>query len=216
MKSTIILFLFVLIFSSSDMLAQTDTNFVLLENGEKVYGNYQFFRPSDRPAFFMFGDSLNIPLSKVNAYQINNDYFARYREGMVSKFLYRTITGKIDLFEENLYIPGRNVAIKYTYEYFSKDNGNIIEANYENLSKALADNMESLGHLKKYNTLGYVQWGMVGAGAAIIVTGFATSGKGKSNMGMLIGGAVVAALSYIPYLIREPELRNAINCYNNK
>ena len=41
-------------------------------------------------------------------------------------------------------------------EYFSKDGGDILDADYAKLKNALSDNPESMKHLNTYRTLGYV------------------------------------------------------------
>jgi hypothetical protein len=171
-------------------------------------------------------------IDNIMLYQNEDGYFRKI-DSTYDYFVERIIEGKIDLYREALtfYSPGHVMSApgpggmqmttfgggyssSIEFDYFSKDDGDILEASYSNLLEALADNNESINHLKTYNTLRYIQWGLIGSGITLLVAGLATSTKEKPNFGLMAVGGVVGLSSWIPHLIGKDEYNEAIEVYN--
>lgn len=212
MKSVLLL----LIYLSTEMFAQNDSSFIEFVNGEKLFGKVKYKVINNGPSYLTLNDSAQFLIGRVTSFQNEDGYFTKH-EGYKNNFLKRIVAGRINLYQETVSIPGNpysTTSSDISFEYFSKDNGDIMRADYEKLERALSDNLESLNRLKTYKTLEYVHWGMLGGGAALIIAGLLTGSKDKPNLTLIVTGSVVGALSIIPYFMRKPQLKSAINYYN--
>ncbi|MBI5216816.1 MAG: hypothetical protein HY960_13775 [Ignavibacteriae bacterium] len=247
MKSiTIITIIIAVLLVSASVAAQQSTSFILLENGQTVNGKVELKQPFLATPYLMLNDSIKHPLEEVKVYQNEDGYFAKVRSranffttGVLDlssgeKFVKRTLTGRISLFEEqgSRFIGGHSFTTStpggsfthttpssfqtYTLDYFSKDDGDVLEVSISNLKKAMEDNPVSMEYLNEYQTLGYVQYGLAIGGLGMVVAGAATSTKEEFNTGLVLGGAVVAVLSWIPKLIRDGKMEDAVRVYNGK
>lgn len=220
-----------LFFISTFSAAQTDSSFIVLQSGEVVTGKVEYKSPFLGTPFLLMNDSTGYQLEQVQSYQNEKGYFCRVDKDK-GRFVRRVIRGNIDLYRETatFFFPGSSMSYSTPagtqyiitpgghsttdFDYFSKGDGEILEASYDNLLSALSDKEESVDHLKTYHTLKYVSYGLIGGGLGLLVAGLATSSKDNLNTGLVVTGVVVAVSSWIPYLIGGSEYEKAISTYN--
>jgi len=231
MKNKCVILLGIISFLTVCLNGQSEGSHIQLSSGEKISGKVELKHPVFSTTYLMFNDTIKYSLNKIKSFQNGEGYFGRVADSE-TKIVKRTVEGRIDLFEETKsswsggnqisYNTPRgtqtfstpNVFNTYTLSYFSKNGGDILDADYSNLKEALADNAESMRHLSIYQTLNYVQYGLVGSGLAIMIGGVATIKKERMNEGIITTGAIVAVLGWIPHLIKGTELQKAVNIYN--
>ena len=212
--------------------AQEYKSYIKLRNGQTIFGKVEYKSPFLGTPYILMDDSKEYSFDDILLYQNEEGYFRRV-DSTDNYFAERIVEGKIDLYKKtfDFYSPGYVMSTPgpggmsistfgggYSYsiefDYFSKNNGDLLEASYGNLLEALADNNESISHLKTYNTLRYVTYGLIGSGVALLIAGLATSTKEKPNFGLMIVGGVVGLSSWIPHLIGKDEYNQAIEVYN--
>jgi hypothetical protein len=218
--------------SENSLIKLKANSFIKLKSGETISGKVEYEKPFLGSPYILLDDSIEYQLDKVQLYQNDDGYFCRVNN-RTNDFAERIMKGKITLYRESItyFSPGQSMSFQtpggthsfYTagsfssmdFDYFSKGDGDIVEASYSNLYSALSDNEISLRHLKTFNTLNYVQWGLIGGGIALLLTGVATSSKDKPNFGLMIVGGVLGLSSWIPHFIAKSEYKKAIEVYNN-
>jgi hypothetical protein len=109
----------------------------------------------------------------------------------------------------------------WRHMYFEKEGGIMQKANYANLKKSLADNVEAMNELKKANNLRIAQYGFYALGTGLLIASLSKflkaaeqnkpgnlSPPGSPDMGSdpvlpyMIGGAISL---YIPYFLNSPK-----------
>jgi len=209
-----IYFFFAILILSIPVVAQKDTSFVKLRTGETIYGKVEYKTQSVGASYILIDDSIKYLLSKIDAYKINDYYFGRVKGK--NNFVTRIVEGNINLYRETVfnYVTPQGNYGSLDFDYISKGNEAIIDASYSNLLAALAYNNVSIEHIKTYQTMKYLGYGMLGGGLALAITGLATGSKDKPNTGLMVGGLIVAVASWVPYLISKSEYDKAIESYN--
>lgn len=206
---------------------------LMLFSGENITGErLQYESDHLKTAIFTL-DNETYDGSTVAYFKNNNGYFAslsRIHGLNTERYAMRIQTGKINLFEEiNMDVYGGDelktegeingkdpmLASGKMYQYYSKGDQAVFKANYENLSTDLSDNVQSMNHLKKYRNYRILQWGLIGAGAGILVANLIaqTGGPVKFNPVMAIGIAIGGG-SYFLETPKEDELWLAADEYN--
>ncbi|MBI1806243.1 MAG: hypothetical protein HYR76_04225 [Ignavibacteria bacterium] len=211
--------------------AQDTSGVIQLASGQRLTGKVEYKQPFLAKPYVLLNDSIKYKIEEIRAFQCANGYFAKLPKS--SKVVRRTLQGKIDLYQDvqSYFIPGQSYTVNtpggsfvqstpasfntYTLDYFSKNGGDILDASLGNLKTALVDNPESMKYLSEYQTLNLVQWGLVGTGLGMVITSFLTATKEDGpNKGLLIGGGVTAVLGWIPKLMKDGKMEDAVRVYN--
>jgi len=212
--------------------------YLLLNNGDMIFGKVEyklskklFHKNSGR---FIINDSTNYEASKVKAFQNSKGYFAKISGE--DDFVKREAEGKIDLYSTTYnyggtggtfntintphgsfttFIPG-SYGGSQTVNYFSKDGGEVLNADYNNLREALKDNPTSMAFLDEYRTLNYVKYGAGIVGLGLIASSFIGVDKENGpNFGtMAIGGIIANIGIWIPTFSQDEKLQESIKVYN--
>ncbi|MFZ1977060.1 MAG: hypothetical protein WAV76_03815 [Bacteroidota bacterium] len=207
-------------------------NFILLENGEKLYGKVEKVVPYAGQPYLLLDGLERHDFGNVRAYQDDNGFFVKLRSTPWSyEFVRRVIEGKIDFFSSTYltfvderygypfapYRPYRRhavVASEYI-DYFSKDGVDLLPVNFHNLYEALSDNPESMKYLDDYRTMETVQWGLLIGGTAVTLIGLSTSNYQTHYVSPLVYAGCLATVSaYIPFFMKDTKLQLAIKVYN--
>jgi hypothetical protein len=129
---------------------------------------------------------------------------------------------RIDIYYTNIVSETWSFSYKSRYFQYSKDDNSLKKMTYENLKVDLADNQQSVEHLKKGNTLKITQYLLYGVGSALVVTGIVngindTGVDNPSNSGMKIPPAFIAGAVtlYIPWFINNPKQNHFVNALKN-
>ncbi|MBI5474398.1 MAG: helix-turn-helix transcriptional regulator [Ignavibacteriae bacterium] len=172
----------------STLTAQTDSSYILLSSGGRIAGKVDMHQTFLRTPYLTLNDSIKYTLENVQAFQNSEGYFGKVA-GTKTSMVLRMSQGKLDLYRatQSSWTAGHSYSFSTpggmqtvstpgsfntsTAEYFSKNGGDILDADYGNLKVALADNPASMRHLNTYRTLNYVQWGLAGGGVALIAGG---------------------------------------------
>ena len=209
-------------------------NFLILNTKQKLFGKVSIKDPFLGSKYVLFNDSLKYSLNEIRELNCDEGYFVTYNSFFYGTGLARRVViGKIELFQDSktyfspgtfntintghgsfqTYAPGPYNSI--SYDYFRKNGGELLEADYSNLSKMLADNPVSKKLLSEYNTLNWVKWGCVTAGLGIIIAALANADEDTPpQMGTMLLGGVVANAAWIPHLMQRGKLIEAIRIYN--
>ena len=102
------------------------------------------------------------------------------------------------------------------YEYFSKDAGPVMDADYDNLREAMTDNMKSIELLDEYRNISYYKWGGVIAGVGLIASSFIGADKNHPpKFGLILLGGVISNIAYwVGNSNQDDKLNEAIEVYN--
>ena len=239
MKKYLLLVLCIML--NNPVKAQNDsdcTEHIIMKSGEKLCGHVLYKNPTFGKEHLLLNDTAKIDIAKVKTFQTQDGYYGTVDPGFSfsPKVVRRMKTGKIDFYSatNTTYMPGQSHTVRtaggsYTttssfgstmtnvYEYYSKDGSDIKKCSYGNLREALADNPASMKLLNEHRTLIYTQVGLVAAGLGTIAATLATMKKGRDTAppGIFIGAAI-AVTSWIPHLMRQGKIEDAIETYNRK
>ena len=233
MKKHILYFLS-LIFIIPFMLQAQDSvkTYIELNSGEIIKGKVNIKHPVFAKKYLTLNDSTNYTLDKVKSFQTDDGYYTIFNKSDDHyKMLRREKQGKIDLYSSysmsstgGSFTAGYGGSVSYSpgmvttakFDYYMK-NGIIKELDYDNLEIDLSDNEKSMGFLKSYKTLVYVQWGFFAAGAVMIISALAQADKETGlPKGQFLGGGIVMGLAFIPSLMKDDKLKQAVRVYNEK
>lgn len=219
------------------------TNFIYLFSDSVIYAESVRLRPDFYHSFQIRADSKRFPVAQVKFFSNEDGFFANARKlnftGSAS-FSERIITGKINLYQEAIYVPylydrqykqgysaglisdvGVNAAM-----FYNKGYGDLKKVNYNNLRLDMADDPESMRLLTTYrksiktrNTL-YTAAGISVVGT--IVTFLAAANAGIDQMGSkmtvsfgFLGAAFgFATGGYFVHATGNRHLENAVDHYN--
>jgi hypothetical protein len=223
MSSPLRVVLFALLLIAPVLYAQSDSGFVRLVSGERRWGHVEWNRPIIGSSSLSVDDSIEIPIDSVARFQNSDGFFGRVA-GTSATIVLRTSHGRLDCFKElaGTWHPGTPPppllpqSVVFPVDYFSKNDGDILDAGYGNLSLALADSPVSMAHLARYRTMNFIQWGLLGTGFSLVVLGFAESEPGTSETEIIVTGAVLGLAAWIPYFLKKGELEEAIEEYNRE
>lgn len=215
---------------------KTEESFIILKSKEKLIGKVELKSPFFGVQYLLFEDTAKFGLEKIQAFQNEDGYYAVANAvGFYGKpkLFKRTQAGKVNLFTAyQVYSsPGSYNAIsnpggrmtQYTpgvttfarFDYFSKDNGDILPATRDNLMAALSDHPKSIRLLREHQTLGTVKVVLVLAGLGLIGAAFLGADKDHPpSVGLLIAGGIAANLSWIPFFMQAGKIEKAIEVYN--
>lgn len=200
---------------------------VLMNDGTKKFGIVEFHDPLSKSPFLTIDTTLRIELTDVQAYQTTDGYFRkRFTGDLLDKdnfiFLKKTTTGKVDLYSSVNWsaefnpVTGQNtnpiMKASSSAEYLSKSGYHVLDVDYDNLRELLADNVRSMQMLDEYETLNYYKYGVTGVGTLLVLSGASKDiTRGKNYF---ITGAACFLTSWIPYLLQQTILQDAIMEYN--
>ena len=207
-------------------------SFILLENGDKLYGKVEKVVPYAGQAYLLLDGSERHDFGNVRAYQDDNGFFVKLRSTPWNyEFVRRVIEGKIDFFssthltvvDEGYGYPfapyrsyrRRAVVASENIDYFSKDGVDILPVNFHNLYEALSDNPESMKYLNDYRTMETLQWGLLAGGTVVTLIGLSSSNYQTHYVSPLVYVGCLATVSaYIPFFLKDTKLQLAIKVYN--
>ncbi|RKY81647.1 hypothetical protein DRQ07_03475 [candidate division KSB1 bacterium] len=212
-------------------------DYILLKNGDKLYGRIQISSLSQPDLLITYNDSCKYYLSEISRLQINGEFYHvlnipqyYFRE----KFFFRNVlikrirNNKIGIFTKEIF--------KHTsqsYDYFQKPNNSITKVNYENLRKSLCDNKESMKVLNRVKVLNVMKYSLILSGALISIYGYTKSRvepidssspdypaapgeKTRFKISPIVWyGMVVSLSSFVPHVYERKGLNEALNYYNN-
>lgn len=180
-------------------------NFIRLYSDSTIYAQKIRLRPDFSGSWALRADSRKVPLERVKFFNNEDGFYANTRKlnlfGEVS-FAERIIDGKINLYQQVVYEPipfdmdyyrfrDRRRETVNSRMFFNKGMADLQKVNYDNLSKAMANNPESLDLLKSYrksrqtSTIMYIAGGSaLLAGMITLVTGTGFKDSGSSRFGM--------------------------------
>lgn len=216
-----------LILFSSLVTPQSSNTYVALKNDVKIYGKIEIHTPFFARSYVTVNDTIKYYVKDIGFVQTEDGYYG----ALDGNLLERVHTGRLDLYQRREFdvmsTPHTFSTPDGSYtqwspdfkmklvDYYSKEGGTLREVTCSNLQKDLADNPRSMELLKEYKTLSYVRWGIGAVGVGIVISAFIGSSKENPvKKGNLIVGAVVANLSWIPYLLQGQKLEDAIRIYN--
>ena len=200
---------------------------VLMNDGTKKFGKVELHDPSTSTSYLTIDSTLKIDLYDVQAYQTSEGYFRKLFTGeLLDKndftFLKRTTIGKVDLYSNVSWstqfnpVTGKNTVmtmkVSSSQDYVTKSGYHLLEIDYGNLRELLADNTKSMQHLEEYETLNYYKYGAAGVGTLFVLSG--ASKNINTGKYYFFAGAACFSLAWIPYLLQEAVLRDAVTEYN--
>lgn len=200
---------------------------VLMNDGTKRFGTVEVREPSSSDTYLTIDSTLRVELYDVQAYQTRDGYFRKLFTGeLLDKhdftFLKRTTVGKVDLYSSVSWssqfnpVTGKNtnleMKISSSQDYVTKSGYHLLEIDYGNLRELLADNTASMRALEEYETLNYYKYGAAGVGALFVLSG--ASKNINTGKYYFFAGAACFSLAWIPYLLQEAVLRDAVTEYN--
>lgn len=215
--------------------------FVGLKTGEKFYAKrVQIKSPLLKSNYFLLDDSLKFPISAVKYYQNENGFYLRISNPYErDDFARRVISGRISKYSISKtyynnpmgpygYGPyggygglGYSPTTTKNIYFFSKDEGELQNFNYENLREAMSDNPGSMEMLNKYRKDKYVETGLGIAGAAILIGGLANTFKqgqmpdGSIRMSPAVYvGVGIMSIPWITGFFKKDKITEAIEIYN--
>lgn len=217
--------------------AQAQDSFLVLSNGDTIYGKVELKKPFLRGAYVLVNDSTKYEMGKVFGIQTDEEYYVRHPSAFNKNRLIRRVEeGNVDLFIDNTETTPTMVPIHtntpygstthYSYAgggnayksmYFSKNGGDIQKVNHSNLSKALADNPMSQQHLDTYKNFSYAKAGSIVGGIAVIGSSFI--GVDKDNppkVGLIVAGGIIANLGWVFHMMQSDKIESAIREYNSE
>jgi hypothetical protein len=207
-------------------------SFILLENGDKLYGKVEKVVPYAGQAYLLLDGSERHNFEDVRAYQEENGFFVKLRATPWNyEFVRRVIEGKIDFFSSthltliderygypfDPYRPYRRHAVvaSENIDYFSKDGIDLLPVNFHNLYEALSDNPESMEYMNNYRTMEILQWGLLAGGTAVTLIGLSSSNYQTHYVSPLVYiGCLTTVSAYIPFFMKDTKLQLAIKVYN--
>ncbi len=200
---------------------------VLMNNGTKKFGIVELRNPLTKSPFLTIDTTLRIELTDVQGYQTADGYFRkRFTGDLLDKdnfiFLKKTTTGKVDLYSSVSWstefnpVTAQNILpvlkTAASAEYVSKSGYNVLDVDYDNLRELLADNVRSMQMLDEYETLNYYTYGAGGVGTLLVLSGASKDiNRGKNYF---IAGAACFSIAWIPHLLQQTILQDAITEYN--
>lgn len=228
-------------FLTIGVLAQSsDSTFVVgLKNGTIYYpGTLKMKTPIVGRAHLLLNKDQRIDLDKVKYYQDATGYYVfKNIDGFRETRLKREVQGRVNTYSRivdtyspgftgpnGIYTPGNFNSAKL--EYYQVGDGGIYTINYENLSKALKNNPQSVASLKRVKSLKNLNTAAYIVGSALVVGGLAHMGSLNEKEGpppydttikwspfFFLGAATLT----IPLFTKAPKqkrLREAIDAYN--
>ncbi len=223
--------------STSEKDSSEVKEYIIQNSEEQIFGKVEYNKAnlfSTEMSHFLV-DSTRYEIKDVKAFQNSESYFAKIY--MEDDFVKRESEGKIDLYSTTYnygggsggtfntittphgsfttFSPGFSGGTS-TINYFSKDGGKVLNANYDNLREALKDNIESMALLDDYRTLNYVQYGAGIIGIGLIASAFIGVDKDtKPNFGTIALGGIIANIGiWIPSMVKSNKLQESIKVYN--
>lgn len=209
------------------IVAAQTLDHVLMNDGVKKFGKVELREPLSNSAYLMIDSTLKIDLYDVQAYQTSEGYFRKLFTGEIMEkndftFLKRTTEAKADLYSTVRWssdfnpVTGQRTMPKLTVssseDRITKPGYHLLEIDYGNLRELLADNVRSMQILDEYETLNYYKYGAAGIGTLFVLSGASKNiDRGKNYF---FAGAACFSLAYIPYLLQESILRDAVTEYN--
>ncbi|KAB2877732.1 hypothetical protein F9K33_15680 [bacterium] len=214
----------------------SNQSFITLKSRETIYGKVELKSPLFGSEYLLFNDTAKYTVQQIRAFQNEEGYFANtYTGGYYSpeKLVKRTQTGKVNLFTTHqmystagswnsmstpggrvtYYNPGTTTFARF--DYFSKDTNDLLPASRDNLMAALSDNPKSIQLLREHKNLGVAKIVLVLAGVGLIGSAFIGVDKDHPpSVGLMVGGGIVANLSWVPYFMQNGKIENAIEVYN--
>lgn len=205
--------------------------FVELSDGTIYEGKIEVSRPFLKKSRFIINDSTIVLMERVERYNISEGYFVRMHKGVGETFARRIEKGNIDLFTRSVqsgvggWTPtGPNGSMAYiggggshSVEYFSKNNGPLLEANARNLKRELVDNPISMRYLKKRDTQTAIM--IIGILGGLTLSGVSLAyqaDKEAVDPTAPVAGLVMVSLSsLIPRFIKKDLTKKAIKAYNH-
>ncbi len=201
--------------------------FLKLDNGNVLFGNVELIKSFMSKPKILFNYNDEYEVKEVNSFKNKEGYFRKYMSSgsfSIDKLVKRTTKGNIDLYSDNVISYTHSAAgpsfatTHYTEVYFSKNNGKLLEINYDNLFDNLSDNAESISYLKQYKTLKWVKLGVGLTGLGFVIAGLTQfdkeegmTSKAKSNITL---GVIIANLAWIPHFMQGGKMDKAIDVYN--
>jgi hypothetical protein len=202
--------------------ADTSRAYVELRSGERVYGRVRLEeRGVFRADVFVVGRATRVPADSVVAYRTAEGFFRRTAEG--NAFARRIGQGRLHTYavraaigpDERLPERPRPLDQRPVVAYFATGpDAPVRKLTRSHLAPVVANYAPSARLVRRHRTLTRVQYGLLGAGAATSVAGFALGGDGVPVVG--IAGLGVAMLAYVPYRMRQGTLRDAVRVYNKR
>jgi hypothetical protein len=207
-------------------------NFILLENGDKLYGKVEKVVPYAGQPYLLLEGSERHDFGSVRAYQDDEGFFVKLRATPWSyEFVRRVIEGRIDFFStthltviDEPYGPPydrhrpfrmQSVIASEKIDYFSKNGIDILPVNFHNLSDALSDNPESMKYLNDYRKLDILQWGLLASGTVMTLIGISASDYENHHISPFVyAGCLTTVSAYIPFFLKDTKLQLAIKVYN--
>ena len=237
------LLLLALVLVPALVTAQPVSDHVVLVSGDTLRGEVDIREPFLRSAYVSLNDSTRYQFSEVLEVKDGIDYYAVGQGGPFNgtMLVKRVQRGRIDLYEKvtqdaGSWVMGPNGAQTFQpggqtrHQFFRKGGGGVQPASPSYLRTAMQDDAQALAILDRRERLGYVQWGLVGVGAAVALFGatqsefgqegvdagpYGTVGEKKASLNpLLFVGIGIMAGSWIPSLMREPLLDEAVETYN--
>ena len=223
--------------------AQTLDEYVVLAQGDTLRGDVDIKEPFIGSARIVVNDSAEYALGEVDeVHNASGNYVVGRGSAFGGPMLARRVeSGRMTLYERitnspGTWMPGPNGVQTYTgggqtrSQFFRVAGGEVQKASPSNLRAAMQDSPAALAILERRDRLGYVQWGLVGVGAAVAILGatqsdfaepddgnpFTEEEGGASISPLLFVGVGVMAGSWIPHLMREPLLEESIDVYNRQ
>ncbi len=208
-------------------------NKLQLYSGDVITGDNVIYNATMVKEATFAVDNETYESSNVEFFQNDHGYFAnlgRLHGFEKERYAMRIKTGRINLFEEieiDVYgseelkteSPGNAqdpmLASGAEYQYYTKGDGKLLEANYRNLHVDLADNASSVKLLKNYKNYRLLQWGMVGIGSGLIAASvISQSGAPVKFTPFMALGFVIGGGSYLLEAPKNDALWLAADTYN--
>ena len=195
-----------------------DSNYVKLKNGKILYGDIRFTQDRLDNILASFNDTLLISLYEIENISINSKYLTIYHKPTrfgsdykIENILLKRIRNN-NLQVYSNYNPFKINDNNISYDYFSKDNNTMQEVNYQNLTKSLNDNQESMDILEQYNFFNKLALKLLFVGLSTAIYGILSDRpEGKY---IQYFGITCSAGSIVSFFIKKNKLNDAIDIYN--
>ncbi len=188
-------------------LENKSADFIILDNGKKIFGNKVTKKGSQ-----LFVDE-NVYKSKyIMFYQNELGNYAKTSLG----FQKRIIDGNISVYSLSRVNPDKTVNL--INSWYTKDNSFVKRAIYSNLREDLNDNSSSIDHLKTYRILNFIGLGVVASGIGITMYSLTQAFKPNGSFvipNTIYVGLAAALTGSVVLQIAPRRVSKAINEYNN-
>lgn len=199
-------------------------NFVYLFDGQIIYNDHVLYvQPGFKPAYLEVGNT-QIPPGKVKFYKNSEGFFANTIRYGSADFAHCKAMGEINYFKfskkfsKTYYNVDFKSSPKFPLidEYINKGFDNLELADLKTLERNLAENPQSMKHLKKFKIVRNVRNSMLAVGGAAIIGGlalFANTGNDSfASTGFVIGISFLLSQNVVFFAL--PKKVKAVRYYN--